>query len=202
MSIVSRDVDMQPNANKERDKQRSDRLKNLIGIDSSQRIKVCDVELEWVDHDTGFGAWQTTVPSIIEVFPLSKALPIFEVAAVSVAVRGQNASWDGLKWICLLKEDDPDDMVKALRDLSEEIRLRTPGTGHTSGSPEARRCTSTQSSPDTRLTKTKQWILILIWTVLFSYEKDYLQKPSQSFWFPLERRHAEITLDDRELPLT
>ena len=36
---------------------------------------------------------------------------------------------------------------------------------------------------------------------LFSYEKDYLRKPGQS-WFPLERRHAEITLDDRELPLT
>ena len=117
MSIVSRDVDTQPNANKERNKRRSDRLKNLIGIDSSQYIKVCGVELELVDHDIGFSARQSAVPSIIEVFPLSKALPIFEVAAVSVAVRGPNASWDGLKWICLLNEDDPDDMVKALREL-------------------------------------------------------------------------------------
>ncbi len=34
-----------------------------------------------------------------------------------------------------------------------------------------------------------------------SYEKDYLPQPSRSFLFPLERRHAEITLADRELPL-
>ncbi len=126
MSIVSRDVDTQPNANEEHDKRRSDRLKNLIGIDSSQPLKVVGVELDLVDHDTGFGAWQTTVPSIIEVFPLSKALPIFEIAAVSLEVRGQSESWDGLKWICLLNEDDSDDTIKTLRNLSEEIRLRSP----------------------------------------------------------------------------
>ncbi len=199
MSIVSRDVDTQPNANEERDKRRSDRLKNLIGIDSSQRIKVCGVELDLVDHDTGFGAWQTTVPSIIEVFPLSKALPIFEVAAVAVAVRSPNASWDGLKWICLLNEDDPDEMVKALRALSKKIRLRPPEpdihpdlpmrvaallldlTGHRADEDKA-----VDIDPDLDR--------------LFSYEKDYLRKPGQS-WFPLERRHAEIVLADTELSL-
>ncbi|MYC14777.1 MAG: hypothetical protein F4Y39_13690 [Gemmatimonadetes bacterium] len=200
MSIVSRDVDTQPNANKERDKRRSDRLKNLIGIDSSQRIKVCGVELDLVDHDTGFGAWQTTVPSIIEVFPLSKALPIFEIAAIALAVRGQSESWDGLKWICLLNEVDPDDTVKALRNLSEEILFRPvePGihpdlpksvaslllrlTGHNADEDKA-----VDIDPDLDR--------------LFSYEKDYLQKPGQS-WFPLERRHAEIVLADTELSLT
>ena len=192
MSIVSRDVDTQPNVNEERDKRRSDRLKNLIGIDSSQRIKVCGVELDLVDHDTGFGAWQTTVPSIIEVFPLSKALPIFEIAAVSLEVRGQSKSWDGLKWICLLNEDDPDDTTKALRDLSEEILLRPSEpdihpdlpksvaslllrlTGHMADEDKA-----VDIDPDLDR--------------LFSYEKDYLRKPGQS-WFPLERRHAEIVL--------
>lgn len=200
MSIVSRDVDTQPNANGERDKRRSNRLKNLIGIDSSQRIKVCGVELDLVDHDTGFGAWQATVPSIIEVFPLSKALPIFEVAAVSVAVRGQNASWDGLKWICLLNEDDPDDTTKALRNLSEEILHRSPEpdihpdllksiaslllrlTGHKTDEDKA-----VDIDPDLNR--------------LFSYEKDYLPQPSRSL-FPLERRHAKIVLADTELSLT
>ena len=200
MSIVSRDVDTQPNANKERDKQRSDRLKNLIGTDSSQRIKVCGVELVLVDHDTGLRARQSAVPSIIEVFPLSKALPIFEVAAVSVAVRGSNASWDGLKWNCLLNEDDPDDTTKALRNLSEEILLRTPEldihpdlpkrvaalllelTGHRADEDKA-----VDIDPDLDR--------------LFSYEKDYLRKPGQS-WFPLERCHAEIVLADTELSLT
>ena len=200
MSIVSRDVDTQPNANEERDKRRSDRLKNLIGIDSSQRIKVCGVELDLVDHDTGSGAGQSTVPSIIEAFPLSKALPIFEVAAVAIAVRGPNASWDGLKWICLLNEDDPDEMVKALRNLSEEIRLRSPEpsihpdlpkrvaalllrlTGHKTDEDKAVAIDSDLDSP-------------------FSYKKNYLPQPSRSFLVPLERRQAEIVLADTELPL-
>ena len=200
MSIVSRDVDTQPNANEERDKRRSDRLKNLIGIDSSQRIKVCGVELDLVNHDTDFSARQSAVPSIIEVFPLSKALPIFEVAAVAVAVRGPNASWDGLKWICLLNEDDPDEMVKALRDLSEEIRLRTPEPGIHPDLPK-RVAALLLKLTGHKADEDKAVDIDPDLDRLFSYEKDYLQKPSQS-WFSLERRHAEITFDDRELPLT
>ena len=200
MSIVSRDVDTQPNANEERDKRRSDRLKNLIGIDSSQRIKVCGVELDLVDHDTGFGAWQTTVPSIIDVFPLSKALPIFEVAAVAVAVRGPNASWDGLKWICLLNEDDPDDTIKTLRNLSEEIRLRSPEPGIHPDLPKSvasllLRLTGHNADEDKAVDIDPDL------DRPFSYEKDYLRKPGQS-WFSLERRHAEIVLADTELSLT
>ena len=200
MSIVSRDVDTQPNANKDHDKRRSDRLKNLIGIDSSQRIKVCGVELKLVDHDTGFGAWQSTVPSIIEVFPLSKALPIFEIAAISLAVRGRNKSWDGLKWICLLNEDNPDDTVKALRDLSEKILLRTPEPGIHPDIPKR------IAALLLRLTghKTDEDKAVDIDPDLdhpFSYKKNYLPQPSHSFLFSLERRHAESTLADTELPL-
>ena len=200
MSIVSRDVDTQPNANEERDKRRSDRLKNLIGIDSSQRIKVCGVKLDLVDHDTGFGAWQTTVPSIIEVFPLSKALPIFEVAAVAVAVRGPNASWDGLKWICLLNEDDPDEMVKALRALSKKIRLRPPEPDIHPDLPK-RVAALLLNLTGHRADEDKAVDIDPDLDRLFSYEKDYLRKPGQS-WFPLERRHAEIVLADTELSLT
>ena len=200
MSIVSRDIDTQPNANKERDKRRSDRLKNLIGIDSSQHIKVCGVELELVDYDTGFSAWQTTVPSIIEVFPLSNALPIFEIAAVSLEVRGQGESWDGLKWICLLNEDDSNDTIKALRNLSEEICLRIPEPGIHPDLPQSvasllLRLTGHNADEDKAVDIDPDL------DRLFSYEKDYLRKPGQS-WFPLERRHAEIVLADTELSLT
>ena len=78
MSMVSRDVDTQ---------RRSDRLKRLIGIDASQRIKVVGVELELVDSVSW--ALLSTVPSIIEVFPLAEALPIFEIAAITLAVRAK-----------------------------------------------------------------------------------------------------------------
>ena len=200
MKIVSRNVDMQPNANKEHDKRRSDRLKNLIGIDSSQHIKVCGVELELVDYDTGFSARQSTVPSIIEVFPLAEALPIFEIAAVSVVVRGQNASWDGLKWICLLNENDPDDMVKALRVLSEEILHRSPEPGIHPDLPKSitallLRLTGHKADEDKAVDIDPDL------DRSFSYKKNYLPKPSRSFLFPLERRHAESTLADTELPL-
>lgn len=200
MSIVSRNIDTQPNTNKEHDKRRSDRLKKLIGIDSSQHIKVCGVELKLVDHDTGFGAWQSTVPSIIEVFPLSKALPIFEIAAVSLEVRGQSESWDGLKWICLLNEDDPNETIKALRNLSEEICRRTPESGIHPDLPKS------VASLLLRLTghKTDEDKAVDIdpdIDRLLSYEKDYLRNPGQS-WFPLERRHAKIVLADTELSLT
>ena len=200
MRIVSRNVDMQPNANKEHDKRRSDRLKNLIGIDSSQHIKVCGVELELVDYDTGFSARQSTVPSIIEVFPLAEALPIFEIAAVSVVVRGQNASWDGLKWICLLNENDPDDMVKALRVLSEEILHRSPEPGIHPDLPKSitallLRLTGHKADEDKAVDIEPDL------DRPFSYGKDYLRKAGQS-WFPLERRHAEIVLADTELALT
>ena len=87
--------------------------------------------------------------------------------------------------------------MKALRNLSEEIRLRPPEldihpdlpkrvaalllelTGHKVDEDKA-----VAIAPDRP----------------FNYERDYLRKPGQS-WFPLERRHAEIVLADRELPL-
>ena len=197
MSMVSRDVDTQRNANEERDKRRSDRLKRLIGIDASQRIKVVGVELELVDSVS----WSllSTVPSIIEVFPLAEALPIFEIAAITLVVRGQSESWDGLKWICLLNEVDPDDTVQALRKLSKEVRRRTPEPGIHPDLPRRvaellLRLTGHKADED------KAVAIAPDLDRSFTYEKDYLRKPSQS-WFPLERRHAEITLADREVPL-
>ncbi len=197
MSMISRDVDTQRNANEERDKRRSDRLKRLIGIDASQRIKVVGVELELVDSVS----WSllSTVPSIIEVLPLAEALPIFERAAISLAVRGQSESWDGLKWVCLLNEVDPDNTVKALRELSKEVCRRTPEPGIHPDLPRRiaellLRLTGHQTDEDKAVDIEPDL------DRLFSYKKDYLRKPGQS-WFPLERRHAEIVLADRELPL-
>ncbi len=198
MSIVSRDVDTQRNANGERDKRRSDRLKRLIGIDASQPIKVVGVELELVDSVS----WSllSTVPSIIEVFPLAEALPIFERAAISLAVRGRSEGWDGLKWICLLNEVDPDNTVKALRELSKEVCRRTPEPGIHPDLPRRvaellLRLTGHQADEDKAVDIEPDL------DRLFSYKKDYLRKPGQS-WFPLERRHAEIVLADTELSLT
>jgi hypothetical protein len=143
---------------------------------------------------------QATVPSIIEGFFLAKATPIFEAAAVSLAVRGRsNGSWDGLRWLCLLNEADPDEMTAALRELSETVFLRKPESGVHPDLPAYVAALLLWLSGQ----KSDEDAAVLIDPGIdlpLTYEKDYLPQPSRSI-FPLERRHAEITLNDMELPL-
>ncbi|HEY8095095.1 MAG TPA: hypothetical protein VIE65_03255, partial [Methylobacter sp.] len=195
--IVSRDADSRQNANAEFEKNRSDRFKSRIGIDSPGRIKVLGIDLELVDQSDG--VLLATAPSIIEGFPLAKTLPVFEVAAVVLSVGRCDKGWDGLKWLCLLNEIDPDETAVALRELSAKVRLRTPETGVHAALP-ARiaslllRMSGQEQDEDAAISidpSLDRW---------FTYEKDYLAQPSRSF-FALERRHADITLNDTELPL-
>ena len=175
----------------------SDRLKRLIGIDTPGPITVGGVELELVDQSSGL--LKAVVPLIIEGFPLANALPIFETAAVALAVGDRSNCWDGLKWLCLLNEVDPDETAMALRDLSEKVRHR-------------------QSEPGVHPDLPKRITALLLWLTgqegdedaaesidpgidyPLTYEKDYLPQPGRSL-FPLERRHAQSVLTDTELPL-
>lgn len=186
LSVVSCDGDRQ-----------SDRLKRLIGSDTLGPITVIGVELEQVDQS--FNLLKAVVPLIIEGFPLANALPIFETAAVALAVGDRSSCWDGLKWLCLLNEVDSDETATALRGLSEEISRRQPEQG---------------VHPDLP----KRIAALLLWLTgqdededaavsmdpgidrPLTYEKDYLPQPGRS-WFPLERRHAQSVLTDTELPL-
>ena len=186
LSVVSCDGDRQ-----------SDRLKRLIGSDTLGPITVVGVELELVDQSSGL--LKDVVPSIVGGFPLANALPIFETAAVALEVEDSIYHWDGLTWLCLLNEVDPDETATALRDLSEEISRRQPEQG---------------VHPDLP----KRIAALLLWLTgqdededaavsmdpgidrPLTYEKDYLPQPGRS-WFPLERRHAQSVLADTELPL-
>ena len=196
-SIVSRDVHRYAVANADFEKRRSDRLKNLIGVDFSGRITVVGVDLELVDQTDS--VLQATAPSIIDGFPLAKAQPIFEVAAVALAISRRDEGWDGLKWLCLLNKVDPNETAVALRDMSEAVRRRTPEPGvHPDlGARVAALllCLSGQERDE----DTAASIDPALGNVL-SYEKDYLPRPGRSF-FALERRHAGAALQDAELPL-
>lgn len=195
--IVSRDIDLYAHADADLEKNRSDRLKRRIGTDSSGPITVVGVDLELVDRADGM--LQAAAPSIIEGFPLAKALPVFEAAAVTLAIRGRNESWDGLKWLCVLNEADPDETAVALRSLSEAVRLRTPEPGVHPDLPARVAALllwldgkevdeDVAASIDPGLDR------------VLTYEKDYLPRPGHSF-FALERRHAEIALNDTDLRL-
>ena len=175
----------------------SDRLKRLIGIDTPGPITVVDVDLKLVDQSSSL--LKAVVPLIVEGFPLADALPIFETAAVALAVGDRSSCWDGLKWLCLLNEVDSNETATALRGLSEEVSRRQPEQG---------------VHPDLP----KRIAALLLWLTgqdededaavsidpgigrPLTYEQDYLPQPGRS-WFPLERRHAHSVLTDTELPL-
>jgi hypothetical protein len=196
-SIVSLDLDPRPDANADHNKRRLDRFRTRIGVDKPGPITVLGVNLQLIDR--GDGVLPGTAPSIIEGFPLAKAQPIFEAAAIALAVSGRNDGWDGLKWLCLLNEVDPDDTAAALRDLSNALRLRSPESGVHPDLP-ARvaalllwlSCRDVDEDAAVSIDPGIDHVL--------TYEKDYLPRPGRSF-FALERRHAETALRDTELPL-
>ncbi len=186
LSIVSWDGDRQ-----------SDRLKRLIGSDTLGPITVVGVELELVDQSSGF--LKDVVPSIVEGFPLANALPIFETATVALEVEDSIYRWDGLTWLCLLNEVDPDETATALRALSEEISCRQPEQGVHPDLPKRiaallLRLTGQEGDEDAAVSMDPGIDRPP------TYEEDYLPQPGRS-WFPLERRHAQSVLADTELSL-
>jgi hypothetical protein len=195
--IVSRDLDLYPNAGADIENNRSEKFKSRIGIDASVNISVVGVELELVDRH--YGVLQSVAPSILERIPLAMAMSVFEAASVALAVRGSVEGWDGLKWLCLLNEIDPDETAIALRQLSDAILYREPEPGVHQSIParvaalilflsgqEIDEISAIRINPQDEGSKT--------------YENDYLPNPSRSY-FSLERRHAFLVLNDTELPL-
>lgn len=143
---------------------------------------------------------KAAVPSIIECFPLSEALPIFEAEAVATSyVERPSESWEGLRWLCLFNKIDPDETTTALRKLSEEVLCRQPESGVNPNLPKRiavrlLRLTGREEDEDTAVPINANIDHSL------TYEKDYLLRPGRSF-FALERQHAEAALNDTDLTL-
>jgi hypothetical protein len=197
LSSVSRDVNLYPGGHESIETQRSDRFKRRIGVDQSGPVTVVGVKLELVDRNSD--SLNVIVPSILQGFPLVKAMPIFEIASVALAVRSHNEEWGGLKWLCLLNEKDPDTTSVALRKLSESIRDKKSEAGVHRNLPEKVAAlllwlSGEESDEDDAVSLDPD---IDRFT---NYDTDYLSQPGRSF-FPLERHHAENVLKDSELPL-
>lgn len=196
-SIVSREFEDRSEVDPEFDKRRAERYRSRIGADASGPFTVLGVTLELVDRDDG--RLQAAAPAILEGFPLVSFLACFEAMVVAAAVRGHADAWQGLKWLCYLNEIDPEPTAAALRALSTDIRTRALEDG---------------VHPDLPA----RAAALLLWLTghevddenaaaidpgldrHFTYEKDYLQNPSQSF-YALERRHAPLALNDKGRPL-
>ena len=196
LSIVSRDVDTRQNADTESEKLRSKKLLERIGVDRSGPLTVAGIELRLIDNSES--RIQTVIPSLMDGFPLASALPVFELSAIVLAIRSRSESWDGLRWLCLFNEADPDDVATALRLRSQQILNRTPERGVNSDllkrvaarllwltgrEDDDERAASIYPGRDRHAT----------------YKEDYLPRPGRSTWFPLERRHADLVFLDPEL---
>ena len=159
---------------------------------------VLDVKL--VSRDRAPEVLKAAVPSIIEGFPLAKTLPILETESVASTFVGRPSEcWEGLRWLCLFNKVDPDETATALRAMAEEIGRRQPETGVNLDLPKRiairlLRLTYKNEDEDTAAS------IYANTHRKYTYEKDYLPRPGRSF-FALERRHAEIALNDTELTL-
>lgn len=198
LSIVSRNIDPRRNIDTDSNKSRIKWYKKRIGIDTPGMVTVVGINLEIVDQNDG--SLQAIVPSIIEGFPLAKAIKIFEVASVAFAVNPYSANfWKRFKWLCIFNETDPQEMTVELRNLAEAIRVRKLEPGVHKDLPVRvasllLKLSGQESDEDYAAAINPDFDHLL------TYQKDYLQQPSRSF-FPLERRHADIALSDKDVPL-
>jgi hypothetical protein len=192
---VSRDVDRRDDA--ESSRRRAERFLSRIGVDSPGPVTVLGVRVELVEESD----WvlTTSAPPLLEGFPLESAMPVFEAAAIELAVRGQCPAWPALKWLCLLNEKDPELTTRALVALSLDVRSRKPEPGVHPDLPArvgalllwltGREVDDDAADAlDPGIEKT------------FRYETDYLPNPAES-WLPLELRHAAGVLRASELGL-
>jgi hypothetical protein len=197
LSVVSRDVEPRRDTDEIHEKHRADRYTKKLGKDESGTMTVLGVNLELVDNDRS--GLHTVTPSIIEGFPIAKAMRCFEAAAVASSVRGPSDAWKGLKWLCHFNGKDPGTAAEALRSLSADIHGRQPEPGVHPDLParaaslllwlsglEADEEAASASDPGI-----DRWL---------TYEKDYLKNPSRSI-FALERRHAAAALEDKAVAL-
>lgn len=197
LSVVSRDTDRHQASNAEVESRRAKRFIDRIGCDRSGPMTVLGLAIELVDQD--HDSLAAVVPSLLEGFPLTSAMPVFEVAAVGLAISGRCDCWDSLRWLCLLNDVDPEATAISLRHLSDAVKVRLPEPG---------------IHPDLRC----RAAALLLWLTGYDsddahaadinpkigkvliYEENYLPDPGRSI-FTLERHHAEAVLEDRTLPL-
>ena len=186
-------------AKTENEERRSEHFKQRIGTDKCGSIRVLGTKLELVNYDSGLK--QTTIPSIIEGFPLSKAKEIFETAAIVSLIEYQSQSdiWSELRWLCLLNEIDPTETAVTLRKLSKSVRLREPEKGVHPDFPDRVAALLLWLTGQAKDDKAAAHINPDSFK-LFTYDKDYLPDPGRSM-FPLELRHAKAVLNDKELYL-
>ena len=197
LRVISRDVNPPSQQHPESEKARAGRMVLRVGVDEDGERTVLGQRLTFVER-LHWDA-EVAIPSLLEGFPLLNAIPVFEAAALALAIRGREEFWDGLKWLCLLNDVDFDATAAALHSKAAEINTRTP-------------------EPGVNIELRARVAALLLWLSgdenneaeaaqlnpaldrNYDYHRDYLADPGSS-WFALEMRHAGQVLADPRLPL-
>jgi hypothetical protein len=180
----------------DREQRRRERLVDRVGTAEAGSVTVLGTGI--VLGCRGRLGATATLPALLEGFPLAAATPLFEAAAIAVAVAGHHRAWDGVKWLCLLNETDVHETREALRGASASMVARV-----------------SEAHVNRRLPA--RVAALLLWLTGFeadeeaaarldpgletgpTYEADYLPDPGRGF-FALEWRHAAAVLEDPSVP--
>lgn len=197
LQTISRDVRPPSKRSEESEKYQERRFLTRIGFYENGNRTILGHQLTFVDDKSSSAV--SKIPELLEGFPLVMAMPVFEIASLALAIRGSEAYWDGLKWICLLNDVDNDETVSALRKISEEMKCKIPEDGVNPQLPLRVASLLLWLSGNEDDEKTAP-ILNPPIDNFYDYEKDYLASPSTSL-YGLERRHVEMVLCDISIPL-
>ncbi|MGF7000821.1 hypothetical protein [Paraburkholderia sp. GAS32] len=182
---------------KDFEEHRAQQLIDRVGVDQSGPLTILGQEMIFVDLDEGI--LHATVPSILDGFPLAPAVPLIEVATINATVGQWNAGSDGLRWLLVLNEADPEATAEELRRLATAMQGRSPEPGINPDLPARiakRLLFLTGYEVDEIAARDMDSTLDGSW----SYENDYVESPATSL-FPLEHRHADDVLSDGTRPL-
>lgn len=194
LKTISRDVHQRHD--EQQDEARASRLAQRIGADIDGHRTVLGIAIELVKNKHILH--EALIPLLLEGYPLAQALPLFELAALTLAIRRQNELWADFKWLCLFNTVDFTETAQAIKTSADEMLRCLPETGiH----PQlAGRCSALllllsgeesnevySSASEPPLDKA-------------DYDKEYLNDPSRSM-YRLERRHADEALCDTTLPV-
>ncbi|MDE0333191.1 MAG: hypothetical protein OXL41_15160 [Nitrospinae bacterium] len=177
---------------------RCKRLKERIGTAEAGEVTVAGRVFEIVEYrgdDLIIAAAQ-----LLQGRPLADTTEFFLTGAIHQAIVGGGTEHESQSWLNVLNTVDPEKTAERLRNAAEMVRDRTPEPGvhgylnkriaslllwRTGYAEDAEKAWKTDPKID-------HW---------FSYETDYLDNPSRSFYFQLERRHTAQALRDIGLPI-
>jgi hypothetical protein len=195
LSVVSRGVGavIPDDGAQQIEAERARRVTERMGFDRSGPAVLLGVPMQVVDQ--GEEILTGAAALVLEGFPLAPTLPVLEAAAIATAAGGGHQAWEALSWACQLNEKDPEETAFAIRAMAKEIKARAPepDVSATLPSKVAARLLRLTGDRDDGLAASK---LMGPSNLRRSYETDYLAQPGRSFWYALERRHAEQALAD------